>query len=137
MRRLVSVALAGALVIALAGSAMAGQLGTISVAFGTGTVATSSTPTSGSIFTASGCGFRANSTDYAMVVYGPAAQSAYYGYWVDSFPVGPNGCGSSTVTWTSSGVPGTFQVWVARSPSGNFTKAQPASNVVTITITSP
>jgi hypothetical protein len=115
--------------------ALASQLGTITVDMGSG--ASGPTKSSGSIFTASGCGFRANDTHYAMVVYGPAVDTASYGYWVDSFRVGANGCGSSIVTWTSSGVAGTFQVWVARSPSGSFTTARPASNVVRVTITDP
>jgi hypothetical protein len=120
----------------VAGTAFAAsQTGTISVTFnGAGLGPSSNT---GSVFTARGCGFRANNTDYAMVVYGPAPQTSSYGYWVDYFPVDAAGCGSSTVSWTSSGVAGTFKVWVARSPSGHFYSAQPASNVVSVTITDP
>ncbi len=138
MRKLSAIALAGVLALSLSGTVLAGQLGTISVSFGSGgAVAAATTNSSGSIFTASGCGFKANSNDYAMVVYGPALYTTSYAYWVDSFPVGANGCGSSTVTWSGSGVPGDFQVWVARSPAGNFTTAQPASNIVGVTITNP
>jgi len=110
--------------------------GWIQVTFGASAFAPTSS-TDGSIFTSSGCGFRANSADYYMVVRGPAPDTASLAYWVDPFAVGSNGCGSSTVSWTSSGVAGDFQVWVVRSPSGNPWQAQPASNVVTITITSP
>ena len=110
--------------------------GWIDVSFGTSGFAPASS-TSGSIFTSHGCGFRSNSNDYYMVVRGPAPDTASLAYWVDPFAVDSNGCGSSTVSWTSSGVPGDFQVWVVRSPSGNPWQAQPASNVVTVTITSP
>ncbi len=134
MRRLVSVGLAAALVLSVAGSVLAGQqLGTISVSKSGAT----STLTTGSIFTAAGCGFKANGTDYAMVVSGPALYTTSTAYWVDYFSVDASGCGASTVTWSGSGAAGTFQIWVARSPSGNFTTAQPASNVVDVTITNP
>ena len=85
-------------------------------------------------FVASGCGFRANGSDYYLVVYGPAPDTASLGYWVDSFTVGGDGCGSATPTWASSGVDGTFNVYVVRSPSGNPWQAQPDSNIVTISI---
>ena len=110
--------------------------GSIQVVFGTSALAPTSS-SDGSIFTAFGCGFRASNPDYYMVVRGPAPDTASLAYWVDPFAVGADGCGSSTVSWTSSGVPGNFDVWVVRSPSGNPWQAQPASNVVTITVTNP
>jgi hypothetical protein len=117
-----------ALAALFAGSADAAQLGTIAV---------TQDPAGSSHFTAAGCGFRAGSPDYAMVVLGPAPDTASLAYWVDPFPVDANGCGTATVSWTSSGVPGSFQVYVARSPSDNFWRAQPASNVVVVIVTSP
>jgi len=90
--------------------------------------------TTDSHFVASGCGFRANSTDYSLVIHGPAPDTKRLAYWVDAFPVGADGCGQATPSWTSSGVDGTFDVWVVRSASGNPWQAQPASNVVTIEI---
>jgi hypothetical protein len=118
------------------GSAAAGgHRASIQVVFGTSADAPALS-SSGSIFTAYGCGFRASGSDYYMMVRGPAPDTSSLGYWVDPFAVGADGCGSSTVSWTSSGVTGDFQVWVVRSPSGNPWQAQPASNIVTITITS-
>jgi hypothetical protein len=116
--------------------AAAARLGSISVTFD-GSTAQLTEATSGSIFSASGCGFRAGSDDYYMVVYGPTMYSSSLGYWVDAFPVGRDGCGTAAVSWSSSGVPGAFDVWVARSPSGNPWQAQPSSNVVRVTITNP
>jgi hypothetical protein len=92
---------------------------------------------SGSIFTAWGCDFRPGDPNYFMVVRGPAPDTASLAYWVDPFPVRADGCGAATVSWTSSGVPGEFDVWVVRSASGNPWQARPASNIVTITITDP
>jgi len=99
----------------------------------TADVARSATTTD-SYFVASGCGFRANSPDYYMVIHGPAPDTAKLAYWVDAFPVGGDGCGEATPTWTGSGVDGEFDVWVVRSASGNPWQAQPASNTVTIDI---
>jgi hypothetical protein len=112
-----------------------GHKASIQVVFGTSALAPVSDE-SGSIFTAFGCGFRPNGSSYYMMVRGPAPDTTSLGYWVDPFAVGADGCGSSTVSWTSSGVTGDFQVWVVRSPSGNPWQAQPISNIVTITITS-
>ena len=84
-------------------------------------------------FETSGCGFRANSSDY-FLIYGPAPDTASLAYWVDPFPVGRDSCGAATPSWTSSGIDGTFDVYVVRSASGNPWQAQPASNVVTIDI---
>lgn len=118
-------------------SVQAGALkGSIQVTFGTSTT-TLTLSAEGSIFTSFGCGFRANSKDYYMVVRGPALDTSSLGYWVDPFAVGSSGCGSSTVSWTSSGVAGDFDVWIVRSASGNPWQAQPVSNLVTITITNP
>jgi hypothetical protein len=114
--------------------AAAGRMGTINVSFGSGD-ARAATTEGGSIFTATGCGFRASSSDYYMVVHGPTVDSAALGYWVDSFVVGRDGCGSSTVSWSSSGVAGDFEVWVVRSASGNPWQAQPSSNVVMVSVT--
>jgi hypothetical protein len=149
LEALVVTAIAGALLLALSpvngpaadlagiGQAAAGApRGSIQVVFGTSALAPASS-TDGSIFTSYGCGFRANSSDYYMVVRGPAPDTSSLGYWVDPFAVGSDGCGSSTVSWTGSGVAGDFDVWVVRSPSGNPWQARPASNVVTITITNP
>lgn len=133
-------ALVALLVVGLvAGSAFAGRMGSIDVAFGDVTTDTTAkvTSDSGSIFTAFGCGFRANDDAYYMVVYGPAPDTKRNAYWVDPFPVGSDGCGRARVSWTSSGVPGDFDVYVVRSPSGNPWQARPASNVVTITIVEP
>jgi hypothetical protein len=118
------------------GSASAARLATIEVTM-QGDAAQSSTSSSGSIFTAWGCDFRPSDPNYYMVVYGPAPDTASLAYWVDPFPVRADGCGAATVSWTSSGVPGDFDVWVVRSPSGNPWQAHPASNVVTVTITDP
>jgi hypothetical protein len=104
------------------------------ITVGSGTDATLATATVDSHFVASGCGFRAGSSDYYLVIYGPAPDTASLAYWVDPFPVGGDGCGSATPSWVSSGVDGTFDVYVVRSPSGNPWQAQPASNTVTITI---
>jgi hypothetical protein len=116
-------------------AAAGGHKASIQVVFGTSALAPASDD-SGSIFTAFGCGFRASGSDYYMMVRGPAPDTTSLGYWVDPFTVGVDGCGSSTVSWTSSGVTGDFQVWVVRSPSGNPWRAQPVSNIVDITITS-
>jgi hypothetical protein len=91
--------------------------------------------TTDSHFVASGCGFRANSPDYFLVIHGPAPDTKRLAYWVDAFPVGGDGCGEATPSWTSSGVDGSFDVWVVRSASGNPWQAQPASNIVTVNIT--
>jgi hypothetical protein len=106
----------------------------ITVASGT---KAASSGTYDSHFVASGCGFRANGKDYYLVVRGPAPDTASLAYWVDPFPVGGNGCGSTTPSWTSSGVDGGFSVYVVRSASGNPWQAQPTSNVVTISIVNP
>ncbi len=121
------------------GTARGGRTGTIYVTFASTTTTTDATVLegSGSIFSSHGCGFRANNPDYYMVVKGPAPDTTSLAYWVDPFPVDGKGCGSATVSWLGSGVPGDFDVYVVRSPSGNPWQAQPASNIVTITITSP
>jgi hypothetical protein len=97
------------------------------------------TTTSGfsSHFTASGCGFKANDSNYELVVRGPGQFTSSLTYWVDAFPVGLNGCGRASPSWSGSGMTGYFDVYVVRSPSGNATQAQPASNVVTIYISNP
>jgi hypothetical protein len=122
------VALVFALSVLFPASALAAKLGTIAV---------NQDPAGSSHFAVAGCGFRADSPDYAMVVVGPAPDTASLAYWVDPFPVDANGCGSASVSWTSSGVPGSFQVYVARSSSDNFWRAQPASNVVVVIVTTP
>jgi hypothetical protein len=96
-----------------------------------------SSATTDSHFVASGCGFRANNSDYYLVVRGPAPDTASLAYWVDPFPVGGEGCGAATPSWTSSGVDGSFDVYVVRSASGNPWQAQPTSNTVTISIVNP
>jgi hypothetical protein len=104
---------------------------------GTGLAASSTSPTSfSSHFTASGCGFKANDSNYELVVRGPGLYTSSVTYWVDAFPVGSNGCGSASPSWTSSGVSGNFDVYVVRSPSGNVAQAQPASNVVSLYVSS-
>jgi hypothetical protein len=70
----------------------------------------------GSLFTATGCGFRTSSNDHYMVVRGPAPDTTSLGYWVDPFPTGRDGCGNATVSWTGSGVPGDFDVYIVRVP---------------------
>jgi hypothetical protein len=115
------------------GLANAKPLGTISV--NDGTTAASSAGIS-SHFTASGCGFRANDDSYYLVVRGPGLYTSSLTYWVDHFPVGSNGCGSASPSWSSSGVTGSFDVYVVRSPSGDPWQAQPASNVVPVYISS-
>jgi hypothetical protein len=87
-------------------------------------------------FTAGGCSFRANDENYYLVIHGPAPDTASLAYWVDPFPVGGDGCGSATPSWTSSGVTGTFDVFVVRSPSGNPWQARSVTNVVEVDITS-
>jgi hypothetical protein len=109
----------------------------ISVWWTDGSALTSATtPTGDSHFIAGGCRFRANDKNYYLVVYGPAPDTASLAYWVDPFPVGSDGCGSATPSWRSSGVTGTFEVWVVRSPSGNPWQAQPVTNVVEVDVTS-
>ena len=61
---------------------------------GSGLAASSTSPTSfSSHFTASGCGFRANDSNYELVVRGPGLYTSSLTYWVDAFRVGSNGCG--------------------------------------------
>jgi hypothetical protein len=88
-------------------------------------------------FTTSGCGFRAGDDSYYMVIRGPGLYTDGLTYWVDHFPVSSDGCGSASPTWSGSGVPGSFDVYVVRSPSNNPWQAQPVSNVVTIYISNP
>jgi hypothetical protein len=117
------------------GFASAKPLGTISV-----TDTSTAAPTTGGMsshFTASGCGFKANDSGYELVVRGPGQFTSSLTYWVDAFPVGSNGCGSASPTWSGSGTTGYFDVYIVHSPSGNATQAQPVSNVVTIYISSP
>ena len=116
------------------GVATAKPLGTISVTDGTG-AATSAGMTSH--FTASGCGFRANDGNYYLVVRGPGLYTTSLTYWTDHFPVGTNGCGSATPSRAGSGVAGNFDVYVVRSTSGNPWQAQPASNVLTVFVSTP
>jgi hypothetical protein len=104
------------------------------IVVGTSANITKSALTTNSHFVASGCGFRANSKDYYLVIHGPAPDTKSLAYWVDPFPVGGDGCGQATPSWSSSGVDGSFDVYVVRSSSGNPWQAQPASNVVTINI---
>src|SRR4051794_1781021 len=89
------------------GFASAKPLGTISVTDST-TAAASAGMTSH--FTASGCGFRANDDNYYLVVRGPGLYTSSLTYWTDHFPVGANGCGSASPTWSGSGVTGNFDV---------------------------
>jgi hypothetical protein len=114
--------------------ANAKPLGSISVS--DSTLAASSAGMS-SHFTASGCGFRAGDDSYYLVVRGPGLYTSSLTFWVDHFPVGSNGCGSASPSWSGSGVTGNFDVYVVRSPSGNPWQAQPASNTVTVYISSP
>lgn len=108
---------------------------TLAVWWGT-SAPTTSALSGDSHFTAGGCGFRANDKNYYLVVYGPAPHTASLAYWVDPFTVGASGCGSATPSWGSSGVTGTFEVYVVRSPSGNPWQAQPVTNVVQVGVTS-
>jgi hypothetical protein len=110
---------------------------TITVTDGTGLSATSASTGMSSHFTASGCGFRANDASDYLVIHGPGVDTTSLTYWVDHFPVGADGCGSVSPSWSGSGVTGNFDVFVVRSPSGNPWQAQPISNVVTVNITSP
>ena len=104
---------------------------------GSGLAASSTSPTSfSSHFTASGCGFRANDSNYELVVRGPGLYTSSLTYWVDAFRVGSNGCGSASPSWATSGVTGNFDVYIVHSPSGNVAQAQPASNVVSLYISS-
>jgi hypothetical protein len=107
---------------------------TISVWWGTSTTPTA-TLSGDSHFTAGGCGFRANDENYYLVVHGPAPGTASLAYWVDGFRVGGDGCGSATPSWASSGVTGTFDVYVVRSASGNPWQARPVTNIVEVNIT--
>jgi hypothetical protein len=111
--------------------ANAKPLATISVS--DSTLAASSAGMS-SHFTASGCGFRANDNSYYLVVRGPGLNTSSLTYWVDHFPVGSDGCGSASPSWSDSGVTGNFDVYVVRSPSANPWQAQPVSNTVTVYI---
>src|SRR5436190_6187637 len=116
------------------GFASAKPLGAISVTDST-TAAASAGMTSH--FTASGCGFRANDDNYYLVVRGPGLYTTSLTYWTDHFPVGANGCGSASPTWSGSGVTGSFDVYVVRSTSGNPWQAQPASNTLSVYISTP
>ena len=107
---------------------------TLSVSWGTS--APTTTLSGNSHFTASGCGFRASDDNYYLVIRGPAPDTASLAYWVDPFPVASDGCGSATPSWTSSGVTGTFDVYVVRSASGNPWQARPVTNVVEVDVTS-
>jgi hypothetical protein len=128
----------GALLVPFTG-ASAARLGTLQVTMGGTTTRTDATVTalSSSKFTGWGCNFRANSKDYYMVVRGPAPDTSSIAYWVDPFPTNGDGCGSAAVSWSSSGVPGTFEVYVVRSAAGNPWQAQPASNIVTLDVETP
>lgn len=112
---------------------------TITVTDTSGLAASTTSSASGfsSHFTASGCGFKANDSNYELVIRGPGLYTSGLTYWFDAFPVGANGCGSASPTWSGSGVAGSFDVYVVHSPSGNASQAQPISNVITIQITSP
>jgi hypothetical protein len=88
-------------------------------------------------FNAGGCRFRANDENYYLVIHGPAPDTESLAYWVDPFPVGSDGCGRATPSWTSSGVMGTFDVYVVRSAAGNPWQARPVTNVVEVDVTSP
>jgi hypothetical protein len=110
---------------------------TIAVWWPNAASSTGSTLSGDSHFIVGGCGFRANDKNYYLVVHGPAPDTASLAYWVDPFPVGGNGCGSATPSWGSSGVTGSFDTYVVRSPSGNPWQANPVSNVVTVNVTSP
>jgi hypothetical protein len=111
---------------------------TITVTDNSSLGATSTTSASGfsSHFTASGCGFRANDSNYELVVRGPGLYTSGLTYWVDAFPVGSGGCGSASPSWAGAGVTGNFDVYVVHSPSGNVAQAQPVSNVVSLYISS-
>jgi hypothetical protein len=131
---LFALAVLGLVLATSVGFASARATGTLSV-----TDSTSGATSAGmsSHFTASGCGYRANDGSYYLVVRGPGLYTSNLTTWVDHFPVASNGCGSASPSWSGSGVPGNFDVYVVRSPSGNPWQAQPASNVVTIYISSP
>ena len=116
------------------GFASAKPLGTISVSDSTAAAAAGGMT---SHFTASGCGFRANDDNYYLVVRGPGLYTSSLTSWVDHFPVASNGCGSASPSWSGSGVTGNFDVYVVRSTSGNPWQAQPASNMLTVYISSP
>jgi hypothetical protein len=140
-RHIVGVATRAFLIVAMvaalgAGSVLASKGGNTGgwITVGSGAGATAPSAPVDSHFVASGCGFRANGSDYFLVVRGPAPDTASLAYWVDPFPADGNGCGSTTPSWTSSGIDGTFDVYVVRSPSGSPWQAQPASNIVTVNI---
>jgi hypothetical protein len=109
---------------------------TISVSDSSGLAASGTTGMS-SHFTASGCGFRANDDSDYLVVRGPGLYTSGLTTWADHFPVGADGCGAASPSWSGSGVTGYFDVYVVRSPSGNPWSAQAISNTVTIYISSP
>jgi hypothetical protein len=130
---LVSVIALSAATVALA----APKSPTITVTDGTGLSSTSLTSGFSSHFTASGCGFRANDQNYYLVILGPGLYTSQLTTWVDRFSVGSDGCGTGSPSWSGSGLTGTFDVYVARSASGNPSSAQPSSNIVSIYISSP
>jgi hypothetical protein len=111
---------------------------TITVTDNSSLAATSTSSASGfsSDFTAAGCGFKTNDSNYELVVRGPGLYTSALTYWVDAFPVGSNGCGSASPSWGGSGVTGKFDVYVVHAPSGNIAQAQPVSNVVSVFISS-
>jgi len=138
MSKRVKFAGAAATILALAAASIAlaaPQSPTISVT-DNGLSAASTTGMS-SHFTAAGCGFKANDSSDYLVVRGPGLYTSGLTTWADHFPVGSNGCGSGSPTWSGSGVTGNFDVYVVRSPSGNPWSAQAISNTVTIHISSP
>jgi hypothetical protein len=137
MRVKLAVALALLLALTITAMAIAGSKSpTITVTDSSGLAASTLNGTYTSHFTASGCGFRAGDTSYYLVVRGPGLYTSGLTTWADHFPVAADGCGSATPTWSGSGVTGSFDVYVVRSPSGNPWSAQPLSNTVTITISS-
>jgi hypothetical protein len=104
------------------------------IAIGSGTLSSRTSLTTDSHFLAHGCNFRADGSDYYLVIHGPAPDTASLAYWVDPFPVGGDGCGSASPSWSSSGVNGSFDVYVVRSASGNPWQARPVSNTVEVEI---
>lgn len=113
--------------------AQAARLGSIQVSW----PAARDASATDSHFVVSGCGFRASDANHYLVIRGPAPDTTSLAFWVDPFVLGQDGCGSTTPSWTGSGVPGTFEAYVVRSPAGNPWQAHPVSNVLAVTVTAP
>lgn len=101
-------------------------------------ISVTASPFGSSHFTTTGCGFKANSSDYAVVILGPGLYTTSLTSWVNAFITDASGCGTTVTSWTNSGVTGSFDVYVVSAPNSNPYPhfSQPISNVVTMVVSS-